>query len=141
VAQKLLGSRISYPVDLNVLFIDKKPLFGHSKTIRGVISAVAATMILAPVMGFSFFAAGVLATGAMLGDLLTSFIKRRLGKPSSSMALGLDQIPESLFPMILAKYGFDLSWYSVALVVVLFFIIELLLSRILYHFHLRDTWY
>lgn len=98
-------------------------------------------MILAPVMGFSFFAAGVLATGAMLGDLLTSFIKRRLGKPSSSMALGLDQIPESLFPMILAKYGFDLSWYSVALVVVLFFIIELLLSRILYHFHLRDTWY
>ena len=34
----------------------------------------------------------------MAGDLFSSFVKRRLRLASSSMAIGLDHIPESSFP-------------------------------------------
>ena len=37
-----------------------------------------------------------LGGGAMLGDALSSFIKRRMGAAPSSRATGLDQIPEAL---------------------------------------------
>jgi hypothetical protein len=39
VAKKILGNRLSYPLDGNVRFLDGRPLFGRSKTIRGVFSA------------------------------------------------------------------------------------------------------
>jgi CDP-2,3-bis-(O-geranylgeranyl)-sn-glycerol synthase len=77
----------------------------------------------------------------MLGDLFSSFIKRRLGKPSSSMALGIDQIPESLFPMIAARFLLHVTWLDVLVVVVLFFILELVLSKILYKLKIRNEPY
>jgi hypothetical protein len=77
----------------------------------------------------------------MAGDLFSSFIKRRSGKPSSSMALGLDQIPESLFPMGAAHFLLGVSWWGVLLVVVMFFVLELLLSKILYKLNIRNEPY
>ncbi len=57
------------------------------------------------------------------------------------MALGLDQIPESLFPMLACRHLLSLSLLDIVLVVVAFFIVELLLSRLLYKLHIRDKPY
>ena len=42
----------------------------------------------------------LVAASAMAGDCLSSFIKRRFGLEPSEMTLGLDQVPESLFPAV-----------------------------------------
>jgi CDP-diglyceride synthetase len=41
---------------------------------------------------------------AMLGDSLSSFIKRRLAMPPSAMAIGIDQAPDSVLPLIYLHY-------------------------------------
>ena len=141
IVKKLLGSFWAYPVDANKSFFDGRPVFGPSKTIRGLVSSVLATSLGAAILSFYWLHGFYIAVSAMAGDLLSSFVKRRMGKASSSMVLGIDQVPESLFPMIVAKYLFDLPWLSVALVVVVFFITELLLSRLLYKLKIRDVPY
>ena len=51
-------------------------------------------------LGFAWTCGLVVASVAMSGDLLSSFLKRRLSLPPSSRATGIDQIPECLLPTI-----------------------------------------
>jgi CDP-2,3-bis-(O-geranylgeranyl)-sn-glycerol synthase len=74
----------------------------------------------------------------MLGDLVSSFIKRRLGMPASSRATGLDQIPESLLPALACSPMLGLSFVDICVVVAAFFIGEIVLSLMLFKWHLRD---
>ncbi len=77
----------------------------------------------------------------MAGDLFSSFCKRRLGLAPSSPAVGLDQVPESLFPLFACASPLSLTFADVAAGVAIFFVGELLLSRLLYAFDLRDRPY
>lgn len=77
----------------------------------------------------------------MAGDLSSSFVKRRLRRPSSSRALGLDQVPEALVPLLVCRESFELSAIDIVLAVALFFAGELILSRLLYKAHIRDQPY
>jgi CDP-2,3-bis-(O-geranylgeranyl)-sn-glycerol synthase len=77
----------------------------------------------------------------MAGDLFSSFLKRRLNFRPSSQALALDQIPESLFPMLACRDALSLTIPDIALGVAVFFIVELILSRLLYQVNLRDKPY
>ncbi len=92
--------RWAAPVDGGRLFWDGKPLFGPNKTIRGIIGAVATGVVGAPVLGLPWFAGGAAAVLSMAGDLLSSFIKRRLNFGSGSTVPFLDQIFEGAFPLI-----------------------------------------
>jgi hypothetical protein len=77
----------------------------------------------------------------MAGDLFSSFVKRRLNLPPSSQALGLDHVPESLFPMLACRDALSLTFADIALGVGIFFIGVLVLSRLLFRAHLRDEPY
>ena len=79
------------------------------KTIRGVICALSVTGIAAPLIGLSIWLGLVIAASAMAGDLLSSFTKRRLGRPASSRAIPIDQIPESLLPLLACYSALGLS--------------------------------
>jgi len=37
VAKKIFGSHFSFPLDAGTIFFDGRPLFGPSKTIRGIL--------------------------------------------------------------------------------------------------------
>ena len=63
-----------------------------------MVLSVALTTIAAPLIGLGWEVGFVVAIGAMIGDLFSSFVKRRLGMSSSSKFTGLDQIPEALIP-------------------------------------------
>ena len=54
----------------------------------------------AVLMGLPWHMGALAAASAMAGDCLSSFIKRRFGLEPSSMTLGLDQVPELLFPAV-----------------------------------------
>ena len=141
VVKRLLGDVLAYPLDGGKRFLDGRPLLGSSKTIRGVATSIVATAGLAPLLGTTFTTGLLIGAGAMAGDLLSSFVKRRMGHASSSRALGIDQIPESLLPALLCKGPLGLSPVDIALVVSLFFVGEIVLSRILFKLHVREQPY
>jgi|SRR5215471_1995059 len=141
MAKKILGDRYSYPLDGNLSFADGGPLFGRSKTIRGVVLAILVTTAGALLIGLGWGTGLVVGSFAMVGDLVSSFAKRRLNLPSSSRASGLDQIPESLFPLLACSFFLPLTAAEIAICVVMFFIGEVLLSRVLYAWRLRDRPY
>lgn len=141
IAERLLGRFLSYPLDAGKAFIDGQPLFGSSKTTRGIIVAVMATSACAPIFGVAWTTGLVIGLAAMAGDLVSSFVKRRIGHPPSSRALGLDQIPESLLPALACTSLLALTAADVILVVALFSVGELILSRLLFKMHIREQPY
>ena len=73
----------------------------------------------------------------MLGDLLSSFLKRRMGLAPSCQAIGLDQIPESLLPLLACWFFLPLTIVDVVVATVIFFVGELSLSRVLFKLGIR----
>jgi hypothetical protein len=141
VAKKIFGAHFSFPLDAGTIFFDGRPLFGPSKTIRGILISVLITTASAPLIGLDLTIGAIVAGAAMAGDLFSSFVKRRLNSPPSSQALGLDQVPESLFPMLACRDALSLTIADIALGVGIFFIGALILSRFLFRAHLRDEPY
>jgi CDP-diglyceride synthetase len=141
VAKKIFGPRFARPLDGGIIFFDGRSLFGHSKTVRGITASILITTASAPLIGLDLAIGAIAASAAMAGDLFSSFVKRRLNFPPSSQALGLDQIPESLFPMLACREALSLTIPDIALGVGIFFIGELILSRLLFRAHLRDEPY
>ena len=142
VAKRLFGSAFAQPLDGGALFADGRPWFGPSKTIRGVVLATLATTAAAGVLGLGWKVGALLGGVAMAGDLLASFIKRRLGLAPSSQAIGLDQIPESLLPLLAGRLLHARSPGSTSPSPRRsFFVGELVLSRLLYKWHVRDRPY
>jgi CDP-diglyceride synthetase len=141
VAGKVLGRRWAFPLDGGAAFFDGRPLFGRSKTVRGLVLAILAATAGSLLLGLGWKIGALLGALAMAGDLFSSFIKRRLGLTPSSPALGLDQIPESLFPLIGCRLLLSLTATEIVVVIGLFFVGEVLVSRLLYAFDLRDRPY
>lgn len=130
IAQKLLGNFLNQPLDGGAAFLDGRPLFGRSKTLRGVVLSILLTTGFAPAVGLEWKIGLMAATMAMAGDLLSSFLKRRLKIPPSNRASGLDQIPESLFPTLACRSMLKLTFLDVVSVIVIFFVSETVLSRV-----------
>ena len=141
IAAKILGNNSALPLDGNVTLSDGKPLFGSSKTLRGVLLSILLTTACAPLIGLDWVVGSVVALTAMIGDLFSSFVKRRLGMADSSQFTGLDQIPESLLPLLVCMFLLPLTLIDVAIVTTIFFVGALVLSRILFKLNIRDRPY
>jgi CDP-2,3-bis-(O-geranylgeranyl)-sn-glycerol synthase len=139
IATKILGKTFAYPVDFGIAFCDGQPLFGASKTLRGILLAVLLTSVSAPLIGLDWKFGALIAVTAMFGDLVSSFIKRRMGLIPSSQCIGLDQIPESLLPLVACR--FLLRFLEIAAATVIFFLGELALSRVLFWLRIRERPY
>lgn len=133
----LLNDGFKLAVDFGQKLPDKQRIFGPSKTWRGVIAALVCTAAVAWLLGLSPKTGLLVAVYAILGDLFSSFIKRRLSMQPSSMAPLLDQVPESFIPAYMLRDVFDLDGYAVILLVLIFIIVELFLSHILYQWGVR----
>jgi len=139
LARKVFKNRFNRPVDHGYRFIDGRPLFGPSKTYRGVIASLIATSIAAVGLQLPLETGFWFALFTMLGDLSSSFIKRRLNMDSSKRALGIDQVPEALFPLLLLRSELGLEALEIVVIVAAFILLELPVSRILYKLHIRQT--
>jgi len=141
IATKMLRGTLGRPIDCGMCFPDGRPLFGASKTIRGVLVSLTATAIAAPLLGLELSTGVIIGAMAMLGDLFSSFLKRRLNLPPGSRMTGLDQIPESLFPLFACRVPLGLSLLDIASGVAAFFVGAVILSRLFYQLGLRDRPY
>lgn len=141
LAKRLLGRHFACPLDGGLRFLDGQRLFGPTKTLRGLLLSVLLTCLAAALLGMGWQLGIIIGSTAILGDLFSSFIKRRLKMSPSSMSLGLDQVPESLFPLLAAQDRLALATADIVLIVVMFFFAELLLSRLLFRLKIRDRPY
>jgi hypothetical protein len=137
LAFNLLRQHFSMPLDMGVSLPDGERLLGPSKTVRGLLFALPVTGIVAELIGLPWMLGLTVALWAMLGDLLSSFIKRRLHMSCGNQALGIDQVPESLFPLLAVAGHFSLSAEEIMATVITFIVLELLISRVLFRLHLR----
>jgi len=98
LVNKLLGTRFAYPLDGGAKFFDGQPLFGSSKTIRGILVAVSMTTAVGTLFGMSWKIGFVFGTVAMGGDLFSSFLKRRLHFVAGDRATGPGSDPGVSLP-------------------------------------------
>lgn len=92
------------PIDFGKKFFDKKPVFGSGKTFRGAIAGIilgtAAAFLVqvfstqaSMIFGEKYILFGFLSSvGAIVGDIVASFFKRRSSIPQGTPVLFLDQL-------------------------------------------------
>lgn len=101
----VLRGRRGHPIDFGKTWVDGRRVLGDGKTFEGFLIGVAAALLTGIVVGIPV-ARGVLGLeastalwtsffsglGAMLGDVVKSFFKRRLGRERGSKLLVADQL-------------------------------------------------
>jgi hypothetical protein len=130
LARALMGQRLNQPLDRNMTFVDGRPLLGPAKTSRGIVSALLATTAMAPLFDLSPGQGALFAMLTMAGDLVSSFIKRRLGIASSRCAPLLDQLPESLLPLWVLHPVLEETLPEAALAILVFVVMDWYVSRL-----------
>lgn len=98
------------PIDGGRKFTDGRPIFGPGKTVRGFAAGLVAGSAFGLIQGiivgqiYTLAVAGILfSVGALVGDLLGSFIKRRLNISRGAAAPGLDQLGFLIIAMAFAS--------------------------------------
>lgn len=78
------------PIDMGKYWIDGKRILGDNKSVEGFASGVLAGIIVGVALG-NPFRGFLMGLGAMVGDVLGSFVKRRLNIAQGESAPVLDQ--------------------------------------------------
>ncbi len=137
------------PIDGGRKFFDGKPILGSHKTYRGLIIGLAiGTYVgwvqetLAPRAGLppgSVILGFTLSLGALLGDLMGSFIKRRLDlKPGVSLPIS-DQIDFVLVALLFSLLVEPPSVIAALIIIVLTGPMHLLVNVMAYLLRLKDN--
>ena len=133
----LFGSRWKQPLDHGLLLPDGHPLLGTSKTIRGLLGSISICALLAPLFDLSLLQGAGFGALAMLGDLVSSFCKRRLGLRSGHSVPLLDQVPETLLPLWILQPALGASAMEMAAAITAFSGIDLLFTRLQHSYQAR----
>lgn len=128
----VLGERLARPLDGGIRLADGRPLLGPSKTLTGVVVAILAGALAAPLLGLPWTAGALIGAGSMLGDAASSFAKRRLGMASGQRAIGLDQLPEAFVGLLACRPVVDLDWPHMLIIPPLFMLADIAISRLLW---------
>lgn len=137
IGYDIFKQRFAWPVDFGLKFLDGHALLGPSKTWRGIVLALGTAAVLAPLLGIPARSALLVAALTLAGDILSSFIKRRLGKRAGSDVILLDQVPESLFPLLAVRANFGLTAENILFIILAFIAVDYVASRFLFKLHLR----
>ena len=155
------------PVDGGKEYKDGRRLIGNGVTWKGFINGTILGTIVGGILGIigSFYGdlnvltSGVIALpvygsiiggltlgflmafGALLGDLVGSFIKRRMGLQSGEPAPIMDQLDFVAGALILSLLVVKISWEFFIIIAVLTLILHLGSNMIAYLLGIKDVWY
>lgn len=109
------------PLDRGRKFRDGQPVFGSHKTVRGLFAGIMAGSLIGlaeslvdPRLALAGFAMGL---GAVLGDLLGAFVKRRLNMEPGRAFPIVDQLDFVLGALVLSYPFFPMGLVSILIVV------------------------
>lgn len=140
-----------FPLDFGKMFVDGKPILGKNKTIRGFFTGLA----MGTAVGFIeslFFSGSIffnypptigffLSLGALFGDLIVSFVKRRLGFASGDLLPFFDQT-SFVIGAILFSLPVSINLLSIEIVITILLItppIHLLTNFVAYKLGLKSN--
>ena len=113
------------PIDFGKKLFDGKPIFGKNKTFRGfLVGLIAGTgvgLVESAIFDYPVVFGVLLSLGALVGDLVGSLVKRRLGISPGGMLPVLDQVDFVLGAIVfsLPVFSESLSWNLVVAVLIL----------------------
>jgi CDP-2,3-bis-(O-geranylgeranyl)-sn-glycerol synthase len=112
---------LAIPVDLEKKWFDGSRIIGNSKTIRGFVAGIVTSILSAVVifnaseylnisvfssLSYAILIGAILGFGALLGDTVKSFFKRRIGMREGKNLIFFDQL-DFLIGAILISLPFD----------------------------------
>ncbi len=108
------------PIDLGKKWKDRRRILGDGKTFRGLLGGTACGIVLGLIQmqvtsfeflgTFTLISIVTLSFGALLGDMIKSFFKRRLGYERGAKFPLVDQLDFVAGAWILT-YAFDPVWF------------------------------
>ncbi|MCF7872322.1 CDP-archaeol synthase [Candidatus Woesearchaeota archaeon] len=142
---------LNFPVDLGKK-LNGKPIFGKNKSVRGIFFASIVGIVVAFIqyllnfeslhlVDYSYFyiIGFLLGFGALLGDLVESFFKRRLNLKPGSPFIPFDQIDYLLGGAVLISIFYSVPFFPLIVVLVFAIPIHIVVNFISYKLKLRDT--
>lgn len=125
---RVLGDRFGAPVDMGLTLADGRRFLGPHKTWRGLVAGVLCTAATASLTGLSWVTGASFAALSLLGDLLSSACKRRLGHAPGTGVPFIDQLPETLLPLALLAMPLGLTLVGAVSVVLVFVLLNMVSS-------------
>ncbi len=105
---------LDIPIDLKLTWIDGNRILGDSKTLRGVLSGLVTSIIVAYILYYivngiisyssldeALFLGFLVGAGGMGGDLIRSFFKRRIGLRSGENWFPFDDLDFALGALLI----------------------------------------
>ena len=149
---------LNIPIDLGHKYRDK-PLFGRNKTSRGLVFGVLTAIItaliqdvladkyesfqnitLAPFDQYGFLLIGfLLGFGALLGDVVESFVKRRVNIGPGDKFIPWDQLDFVIGPLLLASIVYRPSWQVVVCLVIVIPFFHIGINFLGYYLKIKDS--
>lgn len=144
----------NYPIDMNTK-LNKKPLLGSHKTFRGFAFGVAFAILIAYLQSLlyeneffrnmSFFSyqnwlllGFLMGFGALAGDAIKSFFKRRVGIKPGHKFVPFDQIDFALGALLLVAPFFHLTIEVFMLSVLLTFALHIAVNHVAFYLKIRN---
>jgi len=139
------------PIDNGRTFLDGKPIFGANKTFRGffagllvgtlvgVLQSVLSQSFSTPLFQYPLLLGCAISLGALLGDLLESFVKRRLNLPPGAPFPVADQLDFVVGALLFSLFLYPPSLTTALLIIVVTPPIHLLTNFIAYLLGVKKT--
>ena len=145
---------LDYPVDFGKK-LGSKPVFGRHKTFRGFFFGILFAIIIAyaqfrlmetdslraiSILDYSkwLLIGFLMGFGALLGDLIKSFFKRRIGIEPGNNFIPFDQTDFVAGALIFTMLAFELSWQIFIVSLLLSFILHIIVNHISYWLKIRN---
>ena len=143
-----------FPIDFSKK-LNKKPIFGKNKTFRGFVFGVIFGMATAYFQSllyiFQFFKSlsffdyqywvlfgFLMGIGALAGDLIKSFFKRRLDIGPGEKFVPFDQTDFVVGALVFIMPVFDLTWKIFLASLLLSFILHIVVNHIAFYLKIRN---
>lgn len=130
IVAKLAQEHWVWPLDFGYVLPDGERLFGAHKTWRGLVTGTLAGAVAAGFMGLPSWMGAAFAAVSLFADALSSAVKRRLKLRPGTEILGLDQLGEALLPLAIFSRSLSLDGAQVAVVTVVFAVLDIALARL-----------
>jgi RimJ/RimL family protein N-acetyltransferase len=127
---RLLGKRLGTPLDAAFGRSASAPLFGAHKTWRGLVAGILACALLGAWLPCGAWVGAGFGALALAGDLASSYVKRRQGRRPGQEVPLLDQLPESLLPLLLFGGRLGLTGLEVIGTATLFTVLDMATARL-----------